>query len=55
MGLKARASEEFVSVLKRLVGLLPQMNDEDKDRVFDFVILDKSPPASKIKQDPDDD
>ena len=39
MGLKTRASEEFVSVLKRLVGLLPQMNDEDKDRVFDFVIL----------------
>ena len=37
MGLKARASEEFVSVLKRLVALLPRMNDEDKDRVFDFV------------------
>ena len=37
MGLKARASEEFVSVLKRLVALLPRMSDEDKDRVFDFV------------------
>ena len=37
MGLKTRASEEFVSVLKRLVALLPRMNDEDKDQVFDFV------------------
>jgi hypothetical protein len=27
----------------------------DARRIFDFVILDKSPPASKIKQDPDDD
>tara|TARA_R100001594_G_scaffold5423_2_gene16948 strand:- start:33 stop:140 length:108 start_codon:yes stop_codon:yes gene_type:complete len=23
-------------------------------KIFDFVILSKSPPASKIKQDPDD-
>ena len=37
MGLKTRASEEFVSVLKRLVALLPRMNDEDKDRVFELV------------------
>lgn len=37
MGLRTRASEEFVSVLKRLVALLPQMNDEDKDRVFELV------------------
>ena len=37
MGLKARATVDFFSVLKRLVGLLPRMNDEDKDRVFKFV------------------
>ena len=37
MGLRTRASEEFVSVLKRLVALLPRMNDADKDRVFELV------------------
>jgi hypothetical protein len=37
MGLKTRATVDFFSVLKRLVALLPRMNDEDKDRVFVFV------------------
>ena len=37
MGLTTRATVDFFSVLKRLVVLLPRMNDEDKDRVFDFV------------------
>ena len=37
MGLRTRASDEFVSVLKRLVALLPRMSNEDEDRVFDFV------------------
>jgi hypothetical protein len=37
--MRARAREEFISVLKRLVSLLPRMSDEDKDRVFKFVNL----------------
>ena len=37
--MRARAREEFISVLKRLVSLLPRMNDGDKDRVFKFVNL----------------
>ena len=37
--MRARAREEFISVLKRLVSLLPQMSDGDKDKVFKFVNL----------------
>jgi hypothetical protein len=43
MGLKTRASDEFVSVLKRLVSLLPRMSDADKDCVFQFVELAQLP------------
>jgi hypothetical protein len=37
--MRKRAREEFISVLKRLVSLLPRMSDGDKDRVFGFVSL----------------
>ena len=37
MGLRTRATVDFFSVLKRLVALLPQMSNEDKDRVFELV------------------
>ena len=43
MGLKTRASDDFISVLKRLVSLLPRMSDADKDCVFQFVELAQLP------------